>query len=419
MKYGCIGEHLKHSFSKEIHNEIADYQYEICEIPRDGLDSFMRKADFFAINVTIPYKEAVIPYLYHISPIAAEIGAVNTVVNRNGKLYGYNTDFYGMTSLIKRMNLSLDGKKVAVLGTGGTSKTARAVARSLGASEIFCVSRRKGENTVTYEELYEKHADTQIIINCTPVGMFPNSDASPADPEKLPRLEGVVDAVYNPLNTELIRRARRRNINAQCGLFMLVAQAVRASEFFLDTSYPPNITEQIYHKILKEKENIVLTGMPSCGKSTVGKILSRKLGRKLYDTDTLIEEELGCSVRDVFEKKGEKYFRDTESRVIGKISEENGLIIATGGGSILRQENVEDLNKNSVIFFIDRSPENLMPTGDRPLASSFEAIKKRYDERYETYCRTAHIRIDGDHRTPEEVADLIAEEFLKYENICN
>lgn len=419
MKYGCIGEVLKHSFSKEVHGALADYQYELCEIPKNELDSFMKKADFAAINVTIPYKEAVIPYLDYISPIAQGIGAVNTVVNRGGKLYGYNTDYHGMRALIERMELSVSGKKVAILGTGGTSKTARAVVKDLGASKILCVSRRECESAVTYDELYEKHRDTQIVINCTPVGMFPKSDFSPIEVEKLPELQGVVDAVYNPLNTKLISSARTRGVKAQSGLFMLVYQAVKASEFFLDTEYPSEISEKIYKKILKDKENIVLTGMPASGKTTVGKLLAKVLQREFVDTDELIEKRLGCKISEVFESRGEGYFRSVEAQVIAEISSRNGLVIATGGGAVLREDNVGNLHKNSVVFFIDRSPENLYPTCDRPLASTVDAIKKRYSERYETYCKTADVRVNCDELTPDEACRNIVKEFENYENLCD
>ncbi len=419
MKYGCIGEVLKHSFSKEIHGELGGYQYELCEVKKDELDGFMKKADFSAINVTIPYKEAVIPYLDNISRIASEIGAVNTIVNRDGKLYGYNTDFYGLKALIERMGLLLSGKKVAILGTGGTSKTAKAVAKSLGAGEILCVSRKNSDGAITYDEFYQKHSDTQIVINCTPVGMFPKSDFSPIEPSRLPNLQGVADAVYNPLNTMLIQSARERGIKAQSGLFMLVYQALKASEFFLDTTYPPEIAEGIYKKILKQKENIVLTGMPASGKTTVGKLLAEKLQRQFVDTDEEIEKRLGCKISEVFESRGEGYFRSVEAQVIAEISAQNGLVIATGGGAVLRPDNVMNLHKNSVVFFIDRSPENLYPTCDRPLASTVEAIKKRYAERYETYCKTADIRVDCDSLTPDEACKIIAKEFETYENIRN
>ena len=419
MKYGCIGEVLKHSFSKEIHGELGGYQYELCEVAKDELDAFMKKADFSAINVTIPYKEAVIPYLDSISRIASEIGAVNTIVKRGGNLYGYNTDFYGLKALIERTKLELLGKKVAILGTGGTSKTARAVAKSLGASKILCVSRKNSDGAITYDEFYQNHSDTQIVINCTPVGMFPNTDASPIEPSKLPDLQGVVDAVYNPLNTKLVQSAREAGAKAQSGLYMLVYQALKASEFFLDTTYLPEIAEKIYKKILKQKENIVLTGMPASGKTTVGKLLAEKLQRQFVDTDEIIEKRLGCKISEVFETRGEGYFRSVEAQVIAEISAQNGLVIATGGGAVLRRDNVMNLHKNSVVFFIDRSPENLYPTCDRPLASTVEAIKKRYAERYSTYCKTADVRVDCDSLTPETACKIIAKEFEDYENICN
>ncbi len=417
MKYGCIGERLGHSFSKEIHNEIASYSYALCEIPKTEIDTFMKKADFCAINVTIPYKEAVLPHLDSISPIAERIGAVNTIVNKGGKLCGYNTDFHGMKALIERMGLDLNGKKVAILGSGGTSKTACVVAESLGAGEFFCVSRNG--NGVTYEELYNLHRDVQIVINCTPVGMFPDTDSSPVDLDILPCVVGVVDAVYNPLNTKLVYDAKSRGIRAQSGLFMLVYQAVKASEFFLDTTYPAEVAERIYKKMLGSKRNIVLTGMPASGKSTAGKLIAQKLGREFIDTDEEIEKRLGCTIPEIFEHRGEGYFRNVEAQVIADVSLKNGVVIATGGGVILRDENVKNLHKNSVVFFIDRSPENLFPTCDRPLASTFLAIKERYSERYSIYCKTASVRVDCDNRTPDETSEFIIKEFENYEDICN
>lgn len=408
-KYGCIGEHLKHSFSKEIHNALADYDYSIIEIPRDKLGEFALKGDFAAINVTIPYKELIMPYLYEIDEHAKAIGAVNTVVNRDGKLYGYNTDFYGMTRLLEHAKISPNGKKVAILGTGGTSKTANAVARALGASEVLRVSRDGREGAITYAELCEKHRDTEIIINTTPVGMFPKIFDSPIDISIFDKLSGVIDAVYNPLSTELILAARERGIAAEGGLYMLVAQAVRASEIFLDTTYPKNATDAVFKKILSEKQSIVLTGMPASGKTTVGRILADRTSRKFVDTDELIVQKAGKAIDAIFAEYGEEYFRDLESEVISEVSAECGLVIATGGGAILRRENVKNLSKNGKIFFIDRPLEALMPTEDRPLARSRDAIKKRYDERYEIYKATADVRINAG-CDPDEVANLIIEE---------
>ena len=413
MKYGCIGEHLGHSFSKEIHNALAPYEYEICEIAREKLDRFMEEHDFSAINVTIPYKEAVIPHLYYISDTAKSIGAVNTIVNRDGKLYGYNTDHYGMSALIRKMGLDISGKKVAVLGTGGTSKTACAVAKDMGASEIIRTSRNGKEGAITYENFYEKHSDTEVIINTTPVGMFPHPDGIPIDLDRLPNLVGVVDAVYNPLRTRLVSEAKKRGILAEGGLYMLVAQAVRASEIFIDTEYSEADTERVYKKILSEKENIVLVGMPGSGKSTVGALLSEKLSRPFFDTDQLIEEETGMKIPDIFAEKGEAGFRDIEEKVIReRVLSLGGAVIATGGGAVLREENVAALRQNGKLFFLDRPLGELIPTDDRPLASTADAIKKRYEERYPLYCSVCDVRIDGG-RTPNEVADDITEEHKK------
>ena len=254
MEYGCIGEHLGHSFSKEVHNALSDYDYQITEVPRENLHEFMMAREFCAINVTIPYKELVIPYLHFIEDHAKEIGAVNTIVNKNGTLYGYNTDFYGLSMLISHAGVDLRGKKVAILGTGGTSKTAHAVAKSMLAKQILTISRNKKDGIITYDELYEKHADIDVIINTTPVGMYPNTSSRVVDIRKFPNLSGVIDVVYNPLRTPLVEDAMLRGIPAEGGLYMLVAQGVRASEIFLDTTYEKETLDAIYHKLRQEKE---------------------------------------------------------------------------------------------------------------------------------------------------------------------
>lgn len=396
MRYGCIGEHLGHSFSKEIHALIADYDYEIREIPKDKVDDFMKRGDFLGINVTIPYKETVIPYLYYKDEGAKLIGAVNTVVNRGGKLYGYNTDFYGMSRLIEHAGVSICSKKVLILGSGGTSKTAFAVASTMGAKEIIKASRSGADGALLYDDVYCKHTDADIIINTTPVGMFPNIFASPINIDKFPNLSGVIDAIYNPLRTPLILAARKRGIAAEGGLYMLVAQAVRASEIFLDTEYPADMCDTVYKTILNEKENTVLIGMPASGKSTVGKLISKKLSRVLIDTDTLISERAGMSIPDIFKERGETGFRELETQIIREVSARTGTIIATGGGAVLRRENVDALRESGRIFFLDRSPELLVATSDRPLSSTKEAITQRYHERYGTYCQACDERIDAD-----------------------
>ena len=249
MTYGCIGEHLSHSFSKEIHNKIKTYEYTIREVPREELDTFMTERDFTAINVTIPYKQDVIPYLYEISDIARSIGAVNTIVNRDGKLYGYNTDFFGMKSCITRAGITLSGKKVLILGTGGTSRTAKAVAEDMGAGEIIVVSRSQKPGVITYEQAYALHRDAGVILNTTPVGMFPTPGISPIDISFFSSLSGVFDAIYNPLSSRLIMDAKERGIPAEGGLYMLVAQAVFAAEKFTGKTYGDACIEEIYREI--------------------------------------------------------------------------------------------------------------------------------------------------------------------------
>ena len=412
MTTGCIGEHLKHSFSREVHNALGNFEYEIKEIPKDELDFFMAKRDFKAINVTIPYKELVIPHLFFIDEHAKAIGAVNTIVNREGKLYGYNTDFYGMCALLSHARVDVKGKKVAILGTGGTSKTACAVSEYLLAREIITVSRSKREGIITYEELYEAHSDTEVIINTTPVGMYPNIFSSPVELSRFARLTGVIDAVYNPLQSCLICEAKKRVIPAEGGLYMLVAQAVRAAEIFDGITYDKHTLDKVFNKISREKQNVVLIGMPSSGKSTVGAILSKRLCRELVDTDALIAEKTGMSIPEIFSKYGENRFRELESEAVKELSAKTEIIIATGGGAPLKRENVDALSQNGRIYFIDRPLEKLIPTDDRPLSSTREAVEQRYRERYGIYVSSADVQIDAS-CDAECVSDKILEDFLK------
>ncbi len=411
MEYGCIGEKLGHSFSKIIHNELADYEYSLCEIARESLPQFMCEANFKAINVTIPYKESVIPYLYEIDEVAKKIGAVNTIVKKEGKLYGYNTDFYGMTALIERENISLNGKKVLILGSGGTSKTAFAVAESMNASEIFVVSRIKGKTTITYDEAYEMHLDAQIIINTTPCGMFPNIDNSALDINLFKNLEAVIDAVYNPLNSLLVTKAKKHGIKAIGGLYMLISQAAFAVEKFIDCKIESNVLEEIYRKLILNKKNLVLIGMPSCGKTTIGKAVAEKLKKEFIDTDEEIVKKSGIDIPMIFEKYGEEYFRKLESEVIASVSLKQNCVIATGGGAILNSHNIDLLKCNGTVMFIDRSLENLCCTDDRPLSCNIDLLKKRYEERYNLYNSLADIRVNADFDLNTNI-NLVEEGFL-------
>lgn len=412
MIYGCIAEKLSHSFSKEIHSKLYEEPYTLREVPKDELDSFMNTRDFQAINVTIPYKEAVIPYLDEISPIAKDIGAVNTIVNKNGKLYGYNTDFMGLRALIQRAGIEIKDRKVLVLGSGGTSKTAYAVAKHLGCREVYRVSRNGKDGCITYEEAKNIHADTRILINTTPCGMYPNLGGSAVDLNDYPMVEGVVDAVYNPLRSQLVCEALNKGIPATGGLYMLVAQAVYAVEKFKDISIPAEKIEEIFTALEREKENIVLIGMPGCGKTTVGTALSQQLGMELIDTDALIVAKDGRDIPAIFSREGETVFRDLESAAIREAAARQHCIIATGGGAVLRQENMDFLRQNGRIYFIDRPLEALLPTDDRPLSSDRQALEKRCTERYSLYCGACdrHIRTVD---TPEQVIQAIKEDFTK------
>lgn len=406
MDYGLIGEKLPHSFSKEIHEKLGYYQYSLKELKKEELRDFILQKNFKAINVTIPYKQAVMPLLDEIDPDALSIGAVNTVVNRGGVLYGYNTDFGGMKALIERAGVVMKYKKVLILGTGGTSLTARAVSERMGAKEILRVSRRECEGAITYEQAYADHTDADVIINATPCGMFPKIYDRPIDIERFPNLSGVIDVIYNPLNTDLVLSAKERGIDTEGGLYMLVAQAVLAAEKFLDTQLDViGLTIQIYDGVYFDKRNIVLSGMPASGKSTVGKLVAEQLGRELIDTDKLIVEREGY-IPTIFKEKGEKYFRDLETEVIKEVSAFSGKVISLGGGAVMRPENVRALRHNGAIFFIDRSPEYLIPTGDRPLADKKEKIMRLYKKRIDTYLKTADYIIDGD-CDPADVADSI------------
>lgn len=413
MQYGCIGETLKHSFSAEIHAMLSREPYELCEVSREALDEWMRKREFCGINVTIPYKQAVIPYLYEADERARAIGAVNTVVNRDGRLYGYNTDFDGMRTLMCYLGVSLSGKRVAILGTGGTSLTAEAVVRSMGAAEVLRVSRSAKTGSVTYDALAREHRNIQVLINTTPCGMYPHPEGLPVELSLFPELQCVADAVYNPLRTRLILEARARGIPAEGGLLMLVAQAVRASEIFLNREYPAGTVERIWRTLERRKENLVLIGMPGSGKTTVGRMLAARLNRPFCDTDEVLEETVGCPASEILEREGETAFRELETRVLREqVARRTGEIIATGGGVILRRENVDMLRQNGRIYLLDRPWQKLVPTDNRPLSSTPELLRQRYEERLERYLSAADIRI-ADPATPEQAADRIRKDFDK------
>ena len=417
MRYGLLGEKLPHSFSKEIHEKLGRYTYELIEVSKEDFADFAEKRDFTAINITIPYKRDIIPYLETISEQAEKIGAVNVAINENGKLHGYNTDFMGLKNLLLRAGFELAGKKVLILGYGGTSRTAHAVCEALGAKDILYVGRTARDGVITYEDAAIAHTDADFIINTTPCGMYPETDATPFDGHGMSlsdfkNLSGVADVIYNPLRTKLINEAQLAGIPTATGLYMLVSQATEAAELFTGEPVDEAVTEEIYRELLLAKQNIVLTGMPGSGKSTVGAIISEKLGRPFYDTDEEFTKKYGTPA-DYIREHGEKAFRDAESEVIAALCRDTvGSVISTGGGAILRRENIFALRGNGKIYFIDRDIEDIIPTSDRPLSSDREMLKKRYEERYPIYTGTcdAHMKNDG---TAEALADRITEDFTK------
>ena len=403
MKYGLIGEKLSHSFSKEIHEALADYTYEIRELTPDEVAPFLEAREFEGINVTIPYKEKVMPYLDEISNAAKKIGAVNTIKKVGGKLIGDNTDFYGMREMIIRAGIDIKDKKVLILGTGGTSKTAKAVLADLGAREIITVSRKESDSTVTYETVLALHSDAEIIVNTTPVGMYPNTAVCPIDIANFPNLAGVIDAIYNPLRTNLILEAKRRGIPAVGGLMMLILQAARASEIFLGKKIDESNVERVVKSIFESKENIVLIGMPGSGKSTVGKLIAEITGRSFSDTDIVIEQMTGKHPSEIIKENGESAFRDIETKALREVAKKSGIIIATGGGIIKRSENIPLLRQNGKIIYLDCNTDELPVTPDRPLSASREAIEELYRTRHPLYVAAADASVTISHQNDVKI----------------
>ena len=417
MKYGCIGEKLGHSFSAVIHKSIADYDYILREIPRDEIDSFMKKRDFIAVNVTIPYKEAVIPYLDHIDENAAKIGAVNTVVNKDGKLYGYNTDFAGLRKLIQKSGFDYTNKKVLICGSGGTSRTAKAAALSLGASSVICLSRAEKPQCETYANAYKTHSDADYIINTTPCGMWPDTDSVSIDILKFPSLKGVTDVVYNPLRSELVRRAHAAGIPAHGGLYMLVAQAVAASEIFTGTNYAKEVTDRVFKEIYTGKENIVLTGMAGAGKSTIGKLLAEATGKSYIDTDEMIESKTGKTPAGIINEYGEPHFRAIEKAVVKEAAARTSSVISTGGGAVLDPDNIHELRMNGRIIFLRRDIAEIRTGPERPITPNAERLETIYKERYPLYMERCDGVFDVS-GTPEQCVKKILE-MINVENTCD
>ncbi|MCR5353274.1 MAG: AAA family ATPase [Clostridiales bacterium] len=408
MKYGLIGEKLSHSYSVEIHNLFGNGDYILKEIPVHELDDFFAKKDFQGINVTIPYKEKVMKYLDYIDDAAKEIGCVNTVIKKDGKLFGYNTDFYGLKGLLSKNSISLSGKTVAILGTGGTSKTAYVVSKSENAEKIFIVSRSpKSDNVISYDKLYEIAENIDVIINTTPSGMYPNDDDKVISLDSFSKLSALIDVIYHPLRTNLVTEAKQKGIVSEGGLYMLVSQAQKAEELFFDGKTQNDI-ESVYQQILRAKQNIVLIGMPGSGKTTVGRLLSEKLDMDFVDADYEFINKFGISISNYFQNHSEDEFRDEEEIIVSDISKKTSTVISTGGGVIIRENNIKKLRRNGIIVFLDRPLEELTATKGRPLTPDLESIKKKYEERFEKYKKAADYTVYVD-STATDAANKITD----------
>lgn len=390
LKCGLLGEKLGHSYSPQIHSMLADYEYKLFEKSPEELEAFLKSGEFDGLNVTIPYKKAVMPYCTELSPTAAQIGSVNTIVRRSdGSLYGDNTDAFGFENLIVHNGIEVKGKKALVLGTGGASVTAQAVLKNLGASEVVVISRRGEDN---YENI-AKHADAEIIANTTPVGMYPNNGKAAVDLTQFPKLSGVLDVVYNPARTALLLQAERLGIPCAGGLYMLVSQAKRSCELFTGKSIPDSEIDRIERVLSHQMQNIVIIGMPGSGKTTVSTMLAERLGRKIFDTDTIVSENAGLTIPEIFAVQGEASFRRLETEATAEVGKLSGNIISTGGGVVTVAENYELLHQNGVIVWIERDTNKLARDG-RPISLSTD-LNELYAARLPLYDRFADIKADN------------------------
>lgn len=390
LKCGLLGEKLGHSYSPQIHSMLADYEYKLFEKLPEELEDFLKSGEFDGLNVTIPYKKSVMPYCAELSPTAAQIGSVNTIVRRSdGSLYGDNTDAFGFENLIVHNGIEVKGKKALVLGTGGASVTAQAVLKNLGASEVVVISR-KGEDN--YENI-AKHADAEIIANTTPVGMYPNNGKAAVDLAQFPKLSGVLDVVYNPARTALLLQAEKLCIPCAGGLYMLVSQAKRSCELFTGKSIPDSEIDRIERVLSHQMQNIVIIGMPGSGKTAVSTMLAERLGRKIFDTDTIVSEKAGMTIPEIFAAQGEAGFRKLETEATAEVGKLSGNIISTGGGVVTVADNYELLHQNGVIVWIERDTNKLARDG-RPISLSSD-LNELYAARLPLYERFADIKADN------------------------
>ena len=408
MTYGLIGEKLSHSFSRIIHEYLTGLPYELKELAPDALGEFLCSRQFRGINVTIPYKQAVIPYLDSIAPSAQLTGAVNVIIRSDdGRLTGHNTDFDGFLSMADAAGVELEGASVVILGAGGAAKAVDAAVRSAGARKVvYAVRHDFGPGRVPISDP-SAFADCEVLVNATPVGMYPDVKSKPLDISALPDLKGVLDCIYNPINTQLVLDARERSLARAGGLMMVVSQAVRAAELFHGCTYGPEDLERTYRYLLGSRRNIVLTGMPSSGKTTVGRLLAERLSMRFEDTDDVVRTLSGRSIPQLFAEGGEPLFRKWEAIAVESLACEQGLVIATGGGTPLSEGNVRALRLNGTLVFLDRPLHLLQPTQDRPLSCSSEALESLWHRRLPVYTRTADLRVCNDGTLEQTIQNII------------
>lgn len=402
MKSGLLGRKLGHSYSPQIHALMADYSYELFEKEPEEVGEFVLHGDYTGINVTIPYKKDVIPYLDELSPMAKRMGAVNTIIRKpDGSLYGHNTDYFGFSSMVQRSGIAVAGKKVLVLGSGGASNTAVKVLEDMNAQVI--IISRSGENN--YANLH-LHKDASVIVNTTPVGMYPNTGVSPVNLDDFPCLEGVLDMIYNPARTQLLLDAENRGLPHENGLWMLVAQAKEAAEYFAGRKMEDSVIETVYKKLSVQMQNIVLIGMPGCGKSTIGALLAKRMERELADADEKIIQLASKTIPEIFSQDGEEIFRQWETKALEELGKRSCQIIATGGGCVTKIRNFRLLHQNSQIFWLKREL-SVLPTDGRPLSQSNRLVDL-YTVRKPLYEAFADHVIDNNGSPEETVAAILA-----------
>ena len=402
MRCGLLGRKLGHSYSPEIHNQLADYSYELFEKEPEELEFFLRNGDYIGLNVTIPYKKTVMQFCDKLSPIAERLGAVNTIVRQSdGSLIGHNSDFFGFHSLLNHSGLHATSKKVLVLGSGGASATVVAALNELGAQTV--VISRTGENNYTN---LNRHFDASIIVNTTPVGMYPNTQESPIELAQFSKLEGVLDVIYNPAHTALLQQAEQMGIVAKNGLWMLVAQAKESSEWFTGNQINDRVIPAIHKKLQEKMTNIVLVGMPGCGKSSVGALLAQKTGKKFIDADKEIEGFAGRTIPEIFAATGEEGFRDIETKVLSELGKRSGCVIATGGGCVTRRKNYPLLHCNGTIIQLQRDIRKL-PTAGRPLSQAGE-LDQMYRVRKPLYDAFSDCIVDNNTDIDKTVQTIIS-----------